>query len=351
MFGGGNMFEHNYYGFGPILKDYLGYHRISQSDFAKRLGITQKHMNEILNNKAEISVELMLAFNLITDIDVDLIWQAEEEKRIYLYLKEKFQDGKKLKEYLKSFSIKELKDKGWLKFKDEKSLIQVCIDLFKFLSIKNFDTLNDYSEQSILYKKNNLADMNKVMLWIKHCDSLINGLNICKYDKNKFVNLIDDLKILSLEKFDENNIVKCLNKYGIYLVIEDALNGTKIRGCMMVKADNPVIYLTKLYKDKASFYFALYHELGHVKSDYNKAKSKVIIDEDDFLEKRADEFALNMMIRPSIWNEIIKDKNNVLSICEENNIPVCFGVWRLAKEDYIDYTSKLYNNYREKIDI
>ena len=106
-----NMFEHNYYGFGPILKDYLEYHKISQSDFAKRIGITQKHMNEILNNKAEISVELMLVINLITDIDVELIWQAEEEKRIFLYLKENFQDEKELKEYLKSFSIRELKEK------------------------------------------------------------------------------------------------------------------------------------------------------------------------------------------------------------------------------------------------
>lgn len=344
-----NMFERNYYGFGPILKDYLDYHRISQSDFAKRLGITQKHMNEILNNKAEISVELMLAINLITDIDVELIWQAEEEKRIYLYLKEKFQDEKELKEYLKSFSIKELKDREWLKFKDEKSVVQVCMDLFKFLSIKNFDTFNDYSEQTILYKKNSQADMNKVMLWIKHCDSLIQNIDICEYDKNKFENLINDLKTLSLEKFDEDQIVKCLNKYGIYLVIEDALNGTKIRGCMMVKADNPVIYLTKLYKDKASFYFALYHELGHVKSDYNKAKSKIIIDEDEFLENRADQFAINTMISPAIWNEIINDNDNVLKICEENNIPVCFATSRLAKEGYIDYTSKLYNNYREKI--
>ena len=345
------MFEHNYYGFGPILKDYLDYHRISQSDFARRLGITQKHMNEILNNKAEISVELMLAINLITDIDVELIWQAEEEKRIYLYLKENFKDEKELKEYLKSFSIKELKDRKWLKFKDEKSLIQICIDLFKFLSIKNFDTLNDYSDQTILYKKNNQADMNKVMLWIKHCDRLIQNIDICKYDKSKFVNLIHDLKTLSLENIDEGKIVKCLNKYGIYLVIEDTLKDTKIRGCMMVKADNPVIYLTKLYKDKASFYFALYHELGHVKSDYNKAKSKVIIDEDEFLENRADDFALNTMISPSIWNEIINDKDNVLKICEENNISVCFGVWRLAKEGYIDCKSKLYNDYIEKINI
>lgn len=93
------MLERNYYGFRPILKDYLDYHIISQSDFAKRLGITQKHMNGILNNKAEILVELMLAINLITDIDVELVWQAEEEKRIYLYLKEKFQDEKELNDY------------------------------------------------------------------------------------------------------------------------------------------------------------------------------------------------------------------------------------------------------------
>ena len=344
-----NMFEHNYYGFGPILKDYLDYHRISQSDFAKRLGITQKHMNEILNNKAEISVELMLAINLITDIDVELIWQAEEEKRVYLYLRENFQDESELKQYLKSFSIKELKDKEWLKFKDEKSLIQVCMDLFKFLSIKNFDTFNDYSEQTILYKKNSQSDMNKVILWIKHCDSLINNLDIGIYDKNKFADLINDLKRLSLEKFDENKIIKCLNKYGIYLVIEDALKGTKIRGCMMVKSGNPAIYLTKLYKDKASFYFALFHELGHVKSDYNKAKSKVIIDEDELLEKRADKFALETMISSSIWKEIINNMDNVLSICEKNNIPVCFATSRLAKEEYINYSSKLYNDYREKI--
>ena len=130
---------------------------------------------------------------------------------------------------------------------------------------------------------------------------------------------------------------------------EDALKGTKIRGCMMVKADNPAIYLTKLYKDKASFYFALYHELGHIKSDYNKAKSKIIIDEDERLEKRADLFAINTMIDFSIWKEIVNDKDNVVSICEKYNIPVCFATSRLAKEGYIDYASKLYNNYREKI--
>lgn len=48
-------------GFGSMLKDYLEYYKISQTDFAERLGISTKHMNEILNGKTNISEELMLS--------------------------------------------------------------------------------------------------------------------------------------------------------------------------------------------------------------------------------------------------------------------------------------------------
>ena len=39
------MFNYDVYGFGSYLRRYLEFHKISQSDFAERLGITQKHMN------------------------------------------------------------------------------------------------------------------------------------------------------------------------------------------------------------------------------------------------------------------------------------------------------------------
>ena len=40
--------------FGDYLKDYLEARDISQSEFATRMGVTQKHMNEILNGKTKI---------------------------------------------------------------------------------------------------------------------------------------------------------------------------------------------------------------------------------------------------------------------------------------------------------
>ena len=69
--------------FGSMLKDYLVFFKISQSDFADRLGISQKHMNEIINGKTKISPELMVVISLLTDIDPKIIFLAEKKKEVY----------------------------------------------------------------------------------------------------------------------------------------------------------------------------------------------------------------------------------------------------------------------------
>ena len=139
------------------------------------------------------------------------------------------------------------------------------------------------------------------------------------------------------------------NRYGLYLVIEEALDGTKVRGCTKVIGNNPAIYMTCYLKEKSSFYFALYHEIGHVKSDYNKAKSKIIIDGDDNLEKRADLFAINKMIDQKTYKLILNNLKNKDKICKEKNIPLCFLYSRLAHDGIIKYSDKDYIKNREKI--
>ena len=342
------MYENNVYGFGSLLRRYLEYNNISQSEFAARIGVTQKHINEIINNKCDISLELMMVISLLTDIDINTIVGMEQEKRIYKYLKNKYKTEKEIKSYLKKYHIKELKERNWVTFKDITSPVQNTIDLLEYLNIKDFDTLKKYNKK-ILYKKKNDADEIKISLWIAHCDKKIKNQKVNEYKKEKLIELLEELKKIRLEKLDEDKMIKLFNKYGIYLVIEEALKGTKIRGCTKVKINNPAIYMTKLYKDKASFYFALYHELGHVKSDYNMAKSKVIIESEEKIEKRADLFALNNMISKKTWNLIVDNIEDIEKICNKEKVPVCFATTRLAKEEIITYDSKLYNKYKETI--
>ena len=338
------------FGFGSMLKDYLEYHKISQSDFADKLGITQKHINNILNENADISEDLMIAISLITDIDVNLITFVETKKKLYNYLNNRFSNEKEINEFLNSFYIKEMEKMNWITLNDKTSYLQNAYDLLKYLNVRDFNIFEKYSKEKIFFKKYDDSNLKKVFRWIKRCDSLIENQNVSSYNSSNMVLLLNDLKKERTRPFNKSSLIKLFNKHGLYLVIEEALKGTKIRGCTKVVGDNPAIYMTCYLKEKSSFYFALYHELGHVKSDYNKAKSKVIIDGDDSLEKRADLFAANQMIDEKIYSEILENIDDKEKICRNNNIPLCFLYSRLAHDKKIKYTDKLYLDSREKID-
>jgi len=334
-------------GFGSMLRDYLEYNKISQTDFADRLGISQKHMNEIINDKTSISLELMMAISLLTDIDVNLIYYVENKKNVYNKLINKYKTDKEINKLLNSYYINEMEKRGWIKLKDKSSLVQKYLDLVDFLKVKDLDTFNSYVNKRYLFKKKDDSNDIKISLWINHCDNMINKENINTYDSNKFDLILTELKNERIKKYNEKKIIEILRKYGIILYIEDALKGSKIRGCCKVMVDTPVIYLTRYYKEKSSFYFTLYHELMHIKKDFNMLKNKIYITED---ESKIDELALDEMIPKIIYKKILEDYSNKDKIAKDNKIPLCFLYTRLAKDGIIKYNSKEYLNNIERID-
>ena len=335
-------------GFGKHLKEYLEFYNISQSEFATRLNITQKHMNEILNGKTDISSDMALAIQNLTDIPIEFIIKSEYRKKItnYLYLK---YSEEELKNMLKKrFLIKELEEREWIKFNNITNIVQNYMDIFEYLKVRDFEALDKINEKTLFKKTGD--DINKLSLWIARCDNLSREQKVETYIKENFNFLIDDLKNLAYEEaIDIEKIQKLLNCYGIYFVVEKALSGSKVRGCFKVKMKNPAIYITKNYSGKDSFYYELFHELGHCKSDYNEAKSKVIVEGDEKKEERADNFAINIMISKEIWKEIEEDysENNLKVISEKYKIPMSFIVGRLAKLNFIKYNNKLISKYRD----
>lgn len=335
-------------GFGKYLKDYLEFNKISQTEFAGRLGISQKHMNEILNGKIAITLEKAAQIYHLTGIPMDFIINAENRKMVTEYLIGKYGDESNIQEMIKNrFFMNELIKRNWIDFKDSSNTIQNYMDLIDFLKVSDLEALSMVQEKT-LFKKTG-EDMNKISLWIARCDELAKDQVVKEYIPIAFNLLIEDLKSEAYKGFSIETITKILNNYGIFFVVEKALAGTKVRGCIRVKWKNPAIYITKNYKGKDSFFFELFHELGHCKSDYNEAKNKVIIEGDEKQEQRADEFALNTMIEKDIWKNIEKDytENNLLKISKENKIPMSFIVGRLAKVGKVKYKSNLYNKYKE----
>ncbi len=332
-------------GFGTILKDYLAFNKISQKDFANRLNITFKHMNELLNENTEISVDLMIAISLLTDIDANLILETENKKRMYIYLNKKFKTEDEIKKYLESFYIKEMYKLGWIDLKSKTSYITNAINLLEYLNLRNFDMFENYFENKISYNKETLTDKKQVFVWINRCDKLAIRQEVKPYNSKNLEPLFEELKKLSNKESNIDDIIKIMNKSGIYLVLEEPLKNKNIKSCCQVKGTNPAIYLNKNIHDKAELYYSLYYELSHIKTEYNKLKKIIMITSFNDTNEKDESFALNKMVDNKTYQKIKNDIYNIERICKKNNIPLAFAHFRLNKDKIIINKNK----YQETI--
>ena len=65
-----------------ILKDYLSDHNISNKEFAARIGITPKHLIDILSGNIELSTSIIQSISIVTNISAEYILKLEENYRM-----------------------------------------------------------------------------------------------------------------------------------------------------------------------------------------------------------------------------------------------------------------------------
>ena len=143
--------------FSKYLKDYLEFHHVSQTEFAMRLGITQKHMNELLNGKTQITSEMTANIERLTGVSASFILKIENSKRMADKILEQYgSEENARKSIFKEYHVNELKKKNWIVLKDETNIFQVGIDLLDFLEIKDFSIMEQLEKQ-VLFKKSGIG--------------------------------------------------------------------------------------------------------------------------------------------------------------------------------------------------
>ena len=167
--------------FGKYLKDYLEFHNISQSEFAMKMNITQKHMNELLNGKTNITLEMAANIERLTGINSSFIINVENSKKIKEGILEQYGNIDNVKKTInKEYHVNELKKTNWIEFKDETDILQTCIDILDFLKIKDFKVVPKLEEQVLFKKTGN--DFKKIALWIAHCDEIVKEQKVNEYN-------------------------------------------------------------------------------------------------------------------------------------------------------------------------
>lgn len=331
--------------FKDYLKDYLEYNNITNKDFANRIGITPKHLIDILSGNRDLSSQLVENISLVTSISSDYIYRLEMNYKLETSINDYLKDNHLTElEYLKKFDYNYLKKEKYIDFTDSEDRLEMIKDILKFLRVPNPAKVYEIDKNIYFKSKNDKPEL--LFLWLEKCYRETLKQQVGNYNKENIEDLVEFISCMAMkEQFDEEALICKFNENGIYLVIQDDIPGSKIRGAFRVHRGKPAVYLTFKYKRIADIYFALLHELAHCKTDFNKAQATNLVSFEgakDESEKKADSQAYAWMVSDTYYDICLKKDYNIEL---EKNYPKSFILYRMAQDGYIKYSDTKYQHY------
>lgn len=344
---------------GEHIKEIIEDMDVTQSEFANRLGVTNKYLSDLINGKAGITEDkaerlarmfgnsMLYWLNLQSNYDVAISSIATQElleTECNLLVQVDFELLVKLglvkNEKSKTEKVKQLRS------------------LYRVASLQNLNTIYSAAfRKSLNTKKNNSFG---ISAWLQTCEILTKNKKTCNYNKNNLstsINAICKMTILEPYVFMPQ-LNKLLLECGIILILLPHFSGTGISGATKwLSCDTAMVSMSSRGKDADKFWFTLLHELYHVLQEHKKEVTISFEDntsDEDETEQLANEFAANSLIPYNELQKFLKNapltKNEILSFAEQIGIMPGIVVGRLQHDGLISYNTFNYLKQKYTID-
>lgn len=204
------------------------------------------------------------------------------------------------------FPIKEMVKRGWLNLKHKLSLADAVKEYFNAAAGPQYVTALHRKKFHGGNKPNEYALLAWQARVLEKARNAVLAHEAEEFEYND--TWVKDLVALSVRDGAPVEAKRLLASKGILLVVEEHLPGTYLDGAaMMLETGHPVIALTLRHDRLDNFWFVLMHELGHVFLHLFDSLNMDFFDEEDNgenddLEKEADQFALDQLINPDMWD-------------------------------------------------
>jgi HTH-type transcriptional regulator/antitoxin HigA len=332
---------------GETLKEVLGEKNMSQEELAIRTEYSPKHISEVVRGKKDISSEFANRLEYALGIPAHF-WMNLQGN----YDKEVFEINSVNNIEEKELSI--LKDlKEVVKFCENENIIEcnskkeiTVLNMRKFLNLNNLCSISSLPIQQAAFRgsKKNKVNVYVLYAWQKLCEYFTNKVTLKnEYDKEKLKTKYDDIKKTMF--LPANEMVKELknifSECGIAFDVVQHFTGAPVQGFIQKKNNKVILCMTIRQSFSDIFWFTLFHEIGHLINDdfsnqyidYQFVSSKE--------EKKADDFAKNMLINQKEYDNFIKNNNinysNIKRFAEDQNVIPSVVIGRI-QNDMNDYT-------------
>lgn len=328
---------------GEILKEYLEARNITQKELAEITSSSPRHISQVINGKVRISEDFAIKLEeVFEDVKAEFWLKLEMDYQLFK-IRNKDKVFPNIKEIINDYKLDYV-------FKDyeytDQDKIQEFLNIVEAPSIEVLEERIE-NNQEYLYKHAD-GDKKTIYLWLKLAEEQIDIQNdmeqVLDFNYDNFAERFTVIKKLLNTTdyvFALNNVRKYLNKYGIALVIEEAIPTSKISGATTIYKSKPVIYLSTRYKRLDSLYFTLMHEIYHIiNKDYLNNKYAITYLDDD-KEVLANYDTSGFFINEERYKKFVKekdfDKEQITIFANKEGVIIDIIIGRLQRDGLIDY--------------
>lgn len=332
---------------GETLRETLDALDMSQQKLALRTGLSVKHINQIMQGNSALTPETAIALERATGVPARF-WNALEARyRDYKTREEERSALAGESQWLKKMPAAPLRRLGYVTATAKQPGRQLQ-ELLEFFGVSTVEAWNQAWAQpaaSFLQSAAFAADVGAVAAWLRLGELEAKEIVCAPYDRNRLKALLPDMRALTVEHpqvFWPQLRTMCAS-VGIALVVHEEITGARASGATRwISPHKAIVQLSNRGKRNDKFWFAFFHELGHV---LLHGKKEVFVENEiggDGGRKReeseANEFAGNLLIPREYERELdsISTAKDVAALANRLGIAPAIVAGRIqrVRKDY-----------------
>lgn len=301
---------------GEILKEELEARGWSQADLAEILGRPPRLVSEIISAKRAISPETAQGLGDAFGTDPQFWLNLESAYQLFKAPPSNVGVAKRAKLFEKA-PVKELVRRHWIEPSDDPEVLET--NLLAFYGTTSLEEEPQIWAHAARKSSSYAGGLTPAQTaWLCRGRRLAQHTEAAPYDDSCFDEMIAQLRALLISAEEVRQVPRILADFGIRLVIVEALTGSRIDGaCFWLDAKSPVIVLSMRFDRIDTFWFTLFHELGHVRAKDGLKDDMETLDTDlvgqgavksedkPESEQKADQFAMDAIINRTKLNSFI----------------------------------------------
>ena len=341
---------------GEYLLEALESQEITQSEFARRAGISEKHVSQLVSGKVGMSTAMALAAERILGGSARLWLNLDTAHRVWVAQQDRHRREATHADWAREFPLKDLRERGYISQPrvNEETVLEL-LAFFGVNGIEQWEVLYDDLGAQFRESPSLIASKKSQAAYLRICETRAEVWDLPAFNREKFHEAVQVVRQNLKEDTQAilQDATSGLREAGVALIVEPFTEKSRLSGAAFWPRRNKAILApTMRFKTADHLWFSFFHEAGHILLHRNRRIIETPQATGD-LEDEANQFAPEILLPMNTYRHLTENpplnEKKIVRTAEDNALPADSLVGMLQHDEVIDHAQ--FNHLKRYLEV